>query len=304
MPAKIEKKKLNFAQAIQSFVGYLEGTQKSHHTIKSYTLDLLAFRDFIEQEYSGKLIRPADLSPADLTRYRQFLQKKGQKTNTRRRKILTVSQFLAYLSKRNKIPTDLPKKIPAPHKIERIPYTVSSQELLELIKKLPAQTPIEARNRALLWVLAETGCQVSEVVEFKFEQWKQTSESFGQVEILGKSPRLIPVSAELIQAVLALQEDQIKSGEDQWIFQGFNKFGSLGGPISPRGVELLVKAYGPRLGYPNLTPRTFRHSVILQWFSDGLPQKEVQARLGLRTTYAFRSYETLLPKQTSDSVLT
>jgi site-specific recombinase XerD len=300
MPAKIQKKKMTFPQAIRAFVGYLEGTQKSHHTIKNYSLDLAAFQDFIHQEYSGKLVQPAEITPADLTRYRQFLQKRGFKTNTRRRKILTVSQFLSFLSKRNKLSPVLAKKIPAPHKMERIPFTVPSLDLLELIKKLPAVTQIEARNRVLLWTLAETGCLVSEVVDLKFEQWTLNPGMKGQVELLGKSPRLIPVSAELIQAIRSLQEFQNQS---PWLFLGFNKFGSLGGPISARGVELLVKSYGSKLGHPELTPRTFRHSVIIQWFSEGLAQKDIQVRLGLRTTYAFRSYETLIPKKSANHAL-
>lgn len=292
---------MTFPQAIRSFVGYLEGTQKSHHTIKSYYLDLMAFHNFIDQEYAGRLVLPFELSTGDLTRYRQFLQKKGLKTNTRRRKILTVSQFLGFLSKRNKLPPELGQKILAPHKIERIPFTVSSLELLERIKKLPLLTLLDARNRALLWTLAETGCQVSEVIDFRFEQWTKLSESTAQVEILGKSPRMMTVSLALFQEVMSLQKTHPQS---PWIFLGYNKYGSLGGPISARGVELLVKSYGIRLGYPELTPRVFRHSIIIQWFSEGLPQKEVQARLGLRTTYAFRSYETLIVKRPSaDQVL-
>jgi len=300
MPTKIQKKKITFPQAIRSFVGYLEGTQKSQHTIKNYSLDLAAFHDFIQSEYSGKLIQPVEISPADLARYRQFLQKRGFKINTRRRKILTVSQFLSFLAKRNKLSPVLAQKIPAPHKMERIPFTVPSLDLLALIKQLPSTVAIEARNRVLLWTLAETGCLVSEVIDLTFEQWTQNSVSQCQVELLGKSPRVIPVSAELMRAVQSLRDARSKG---PWIFLGFNKFGSLGGPISARGVELVVKAYGPRLGHPELTPRTFRHSVIIQWFSEGLAQKEIQTRLGLRTTYAFRSYETLISKKSEDHAL-
>jgi site-specific recombinase XerD len=296
MPPKIRKKTTSFPEAIRSFVGYLEGTQKSIHTIKNYQLDILAFQDFIYQEYSKKIISPLDIMPEDIARYRQNLQKKGFKTNTRRRKILTVSQFLGYLSKRNKVPLELAKKIPAPHKIERIPFTVPAEKLLDQIKNLPVSTPIQARNRVLLWTLAETGCLVSEVTEFRFDQWiaaqlGESGHSHPRLQIFGKFPRSIPVSTELLQAVQDLRPSQ---SQDPWLFQGFNKFGSLGGPISARGVELLVKSYAPQLGYPGLTPRTFRHSVIIYWFAAGMSQKEVQTRLGLRTTYAFRSYATLI----------
>ena len=97
---------------------------------------------------------------------------------------------------------------------------------------------------------------------------------------------------DLFEAIDELRK--VSKNPEGWIFFGFNKFGSLGSPMTARGVEMLVKHYGPALGSPGLTPRTFRHSVILRWFEEGIPQMEIQNRLGLKTTYAFRSYIPLL----------
>jgi site-specific recombinase XerD len=192
------------------------------------------------------------------------------------------------------------KKIPAPHKVERIPFTVCSEQLVQAIGDLPTDTLIDARNRVLLWTLAETGCLVSEVTEIKFEHWSRNGASQAMVQIPGKSERLIPVSSELFFAIQQLKE-KCASGKaiPSWIFLGFNKYGSLGAPISARGVELLVKLYSKKLGFSDLTPRIFRHSVILRWFEEGVSPKEIQSWLGLKTTYAFRSYEPLLIKSNS-----
>jgi site-specific recombinase XerD len=294
MPVKLHKEirrnQIDFPYAIRSFIGYLEGTKKSAHTIKNYRLDLNSFQSFLTSENSGKLAKLEEVTRSDLERYRHFLKEKGLKINTRRRKILTVTQFLNYLAKRKKLSPEFAQKVPAPHKVERIPFTVSAQDLVSAIHNLQEETVLDLRNKVLLWSLAETGCLVSEVTELRYEQWALTPHG-AFLRLGGKSSRSIPVTAELLQAVLTLK----KTAKDSpWIFQGFNKFGSLGAPITPRGVELLVKHYGPILGFPELTPRTFRHSVILKWFQDGMPQNEIQTRLGLKTTYAFRSYEPLL----------
>ena len=204
-----------------------------------------------------------------------------------------------YLTKRKKLDPDLGHKLAAPHKIERVPLTVNAQGLIEVVRKLQCDTLLDARNRALMWTLAETGCLVSEVAKLRFEQWVQKSPEKFFVHLLGKSSRWVPVSKDLYQAIQDLKE-AVQAGAKEseknspWIFLGFNKFGSLGSPISPRGIEMLVKLYGPKLGLGELTPRIFRHSVILQWFQQGVPQAEIQLRLGLKTTYAFRSYEPLL----------
>lgn len=298
MRAKSSGKALTFTYAIKSFVGYLEGTLKSAHTIKNYKLDIHSFRDFLLKEHQGHFTRLEEIDVGDVERYRNFLKERGLKINTRRRKLLTVNQFLGFLEKRKKLPQELARKVATPSKVERVPFTVSSTELVELVRNLPTQTALDYRNQALLWTLAETGCLVSEVTTLKFEDWVRPPLPKGGgyshqafVSFAGKSLRTIPVSLELFEAI---QELKVKLPPSPWIFLGHNKFGSLGAPMTPRGVEMLVKFYGPRLGCAEITPRTFRHSVILRWFEEGLPQQVIQDRLGLKTTYAFRSYAPLI----------
>ncbi|MCM2278299.1 MAG: site-specific integrase [Oligoflexia bacterium] len=281
----------NFPYALRSFIGYLEGTRKSAHTIKNYRLDLLSFQKFLTRG-KGKP-RLEQLGADDLEHFHAWLRSQGLKTNTRRRKLLTVQRFLAYLSRRNKAAVEVARKYPTPHKIERIPMTVSSQELIRAIRELPSETLLDARNRALLWSLAETGCLVSEVTRLHADDWQPT-----KVQIRGKSPREVPISSELHEAILRLRSQQ---SEPDFLFQGFNKFGSLGAPITSRGVELLVRSHAARLGFPELTPRTFRHSAVLRWFSEGLAREEIQRRLGLRTAYAFRVYDAMLSQGNAKS---
>ena len=146
------------------------------------------------------------------------------------------------------------QKLATPHKIERVPLTVSSVKLIDAIRQLPKETLLESRNRALLWTLAETGCLVSEVASFRYENWFSLPEGKYGVLIQGKAARKVEVSAELYGAI---QELKPFSKDCPWIFLGFNKFGPLGAPISPRGVELLVRLFGPRLGFEGLTPGFF-----------------------------------------------
>ncbi len=292
MAEKTQRNPIDFPYAIRSFVGYLEGTNKSVLTIKSYRLDIQAFQDFLNQEYSHSSFKLNEVNRDDVARYREFLKEKGFKINTRRRKILTVTKFLNYLAGRKKVSLEMAKKIPAPHKMERVPFTVSSEDLLAKILKLPEITLIDLRNKVLLWTLAETGCLVSELTQLRYDQWVLSSSESCSVQLGAQSSRTVPVSIELYASLQNLKKKFIK--QSHWIFSGFNRFGPLGGPMTSRGVELLVKHHRKVLQYPDITPRTFRHSIILKWFQDGLLQGEIQARLGLKTTYAFRSYEPIL----------
>ncbi len=286
---------MSFETALKSFIGYLEGSGKSFNTITNYRLDLLGFRNFLIQQSSQKKKKPIQLQgiePKDLLRFHDDLVRRGQKANTRRRKFLTVNKFFSYLVQRKKLPLEFGKKVPSPQKIERVPVTVSTQHLLQVIEALPRVALLEARNRLLLWILAETGAQVTEVAQLRFDDFTAEKNSIGGwVQILGKGERKVPVSHELREEIQVMRR---RSPKSPWLFTGFNRQGPLGGAISARGVELVVKHYAPQFTDSKFTPRTLRHSVVLHWFEQGLSRAEIQARLGLKTAYAFRSYEPLL----------
>ena len=149
-----KKKRLGFVLALQVYQGYLKGTHKADHTVRNYQFDILDFKSFLHREYGPKAIKVDQISQKDVEGYRDYLKEKGLKNNTRRRKILTVSQFIQFLAKRNKIFPENAQRIAAPLKIERIPYVVSVSELLGKIKTLDSQTTMEKRNRLLLWIFA------------------------------------------------------------------------------------------------------------------------------------------------------
>lgn len=280
-----------YASALKSFIGHLEGTGKAAHTIDSYRLDLLRFEEFLRGEGNKPAeVRVDRISRKDLERYHEHLKLEGQKTNTRRRKLMTVRKLMTYLASRKRIEIDVAKKLPAPAKIERIPFTVDSGKLIEAIRGLETGTPILARNRALLWLLAETGCSVAEAAALR---WKETDLEARRVEFLGKSQRTLSISAGLANA---LGEVVGSAKPHEPCFRGFNRFGSLGGAITPRGIELLVKSYEPKLGLGSLTPRSFRHSIVVHWYREGTSESEIQKRLGLKTAYSFRVYAPIFAK--------
>src|SRR3712207_5102223 len=85
-----ESKVLKFSYIIRSFIGYLEGTEKSENTIKNYRSDLLSFQQFLQNGLGSDEVSISHVTRMDLEKYQEFLRLQGFKTNTRRRKILTV----------------------------------------------------------------------------------------------------------------------------------------------------------------------------------------------------------------------
>ncbi len=271
--------------AIRSFVGYLEGTEKAAHTIRSYRSDLATFQSYLGETPLSKV------GLKDLEEYHEFLKKEGMSTNTRRRKVLTSRRLLAFLHQRGKLSIDISGRVPAPYKVERVPQVFDTLSMIERVRALPSSSPIEARNRVLLWFLAETGAQVSEVSRIRFDEVELVrGGKEAWLSVSGKAPRRLPLSPELAFEVEHLR---LLDRKFAWVFTGFTRQGSLGTPITDRGVELLVRAAATRLNVPKLTPRLFRHSAVVLWNRQGLSRDQIRERLGLKTEYAFRAYEPL-----------
>lgn len=284
--------KTEFPKALKSFMGHLEGTGKALHTIKNYRLDLLSFADFLSRERPRYALR--EIPQKDLERFQEHLKKQGLKTNTRRRKVLTVAKFLRYLAGRKKVDASLGRRMPAPQRVERVPYTLPYETLRAAVLGLPRESVLDRRNRLLLWTMLETGGLVSEAARLRYDQIQ--GEKKPLIRWGHREPRDVGVSEELARE---LREFQRRKGAGEWVFNGFTRGGPLGGPISPRGVELLVRAFEKSVETQSqpgftLTPRTFRHSRVVYWLKQGVPREEIQRRLGLKTSYAFRTLEPIL----------
>jgi site-specific recombinase XerC len=288
------KQTLKFPTAVRSYLGHLVGTQKALLTVQNYRTDLNTFEEFLKSGLGSKPVELGQLRLKDLEAYPQWLKAKGYRTNTRRRKLLTVRRFLGYLKKRKKIALDASQKIPTPHKIERIPKVIDSVQLREKIRKLPVTTPLDLRNQALLWTLLESGCLVSEIATLRFDEVRTAAGGeTAFFDISGKNPRSVPISLDLAALLLSLRKTDSKS---PWIFHGFNRFGPLRSPMTSRGVELVLRTLGPRLGEEGLLAKQLRASAVLFWSRQGTSREEIRKRLGLRTDYAFRAFDPLIRK--------
>lgn len=279
-----------FQKAVKSFLGYLEGTSKSLHTQNSYKQDLRTFADFWDSHSPKKMPELSKIQARDLKKYFDFLKSQGFRTNSRRRKILTLRKFFQYATRRGYTSLDPSLHIIPPQKSERIPRYYLQLELLEKIRSMPTSSFLDRRNKVMLWILVETACTVSEICQLRYDQWSEKPKH-GEVELLGNNGRTLKVSRELFQNVLELKRASI---EKDYLFLGHNRFGDLGSPITPRGIELLVKWFGKSHGFPLLTPRALRHSAAISWLKAGKSMKEVQAWLGLNTRYSLRVYEPLI----------
>ena len=285
-PARSQRKApLRYAQIRKSFLGHLEGTLKATHTVDSYASDLEAFRQFLEREQGTKTPDWSRLTLEHLQDYSEYLKALGQKTNTRRRKLLTLRKLLRYLHRRKQFGVDLSLQLPTPTKLERKPVLLNYAELEAALDRLPQETELEQRNRLLVRLLLETGALISEVATLRWEHWNARPE---RILLTGKREREIGVSKTLAEELNRWQARV--SASSPWILSGHNRFGSLGGSVSTRGIELAIRQTASALGVPHLVPRMLRQCAVSHWIQQGWTSERIQERLGLLSDYSLRVY--------------
>lgn len=165
------------------------------------------------------------------------------------------------------------------HRIRRIrPKAFTSEEVRALFRAVDPTTLIGLRDRAMLGVLATSGCRIAEVVTLR----QSDLVPFGtetRLRVLGKgqhTEREAPLSREAVQWVrLWLRERRDKGGVNpDVLFSAFDSQSKrpVARPLTTGTVWYRLKRYARAAGLPSMSPHDLRRFVGTQ----------VAARHGLR----------------------
>lgn len=283
---------MRLTSANREFLGYLEGTQRSQHTIDSYLADLRVFH-----QYFVLVGKPdfdlSTLTLLDMERYMDYLATLPLKINSRRRTWNTARKLVRFLNQRGRLQATFIDRIQAPERRELIPVALPYGELREFILSHPESTPWDLRTKALLWAFLETGMQVSDAEKLT------SSSRVTRTSLLLTSgvERCLEISEALASLLDRCQQEN--AFHHRALFPSFVRDRMLPAPISSRGIEKVFEWTRSKSGFSTLTPRVLRHTVVLHWHKEGISEGEIQLRLGLRSTYAFRAYRALFSQESA-----
>ncbi len=272
-----ERTKPTYQKLVHGYVGFLTGTGKSLSTIGSYKTDLALLEAYLQEKKKSFYA----LNEQDFRHYQIWLEKKGFKTNTRRRKILSAKSLVKYAVSRKKLAPSKIFYVKAPDRLERLPWIPSPEEFLKIQAFLPVRSRLEKRNRLLFQLLAETGILVAELCQLKWDDWNGKT-----LQVAGKKPRSLPLGPK----TQALLKSWKKESSGKFLFPGFNRHGITSEKMTPRGVELFFRQLAQKSGHRTLHPKTLRHFAVAQWLRKDIAETEIQNRLGVHSSYSFHAY--------------
>jgi integrase/recombinase XerD len=256
----------------------------SPHTRKAYASDLDQFLVHAGIE-AGAWEQLANVRPEHISRWRDVLAEDGHTNSTIRRKLTTLRSLFSYLQtygytganpahgkfvKAPSVARDGKTVALSPHDCRRL---LDAPAVTARDKKTQAETviPVGLRDRAMLAVLAYSGCRVGELVKLRIRDYK-TSGEHRILNVTGKGgkERTTPLHLEAVErlaewlAVPGVNDDPAKP-----LFpaarspRGMGRDGFAAKAMTTRAVEKLIARYVAALGLdPNVTVHSLRVTAL------------------------------------------
>ncbi|MBB1544357.1 tyrosine-type recombinase/integrase [Candidatus Saccharibacteria bacterium] len=283
---------MDISELVADFLESLEIEKgRSTKTIENYGLYLARFIDLITEDFEGQeMIKPSDITPEVLRRFRLKLNRFSDNQNKERLSALTQSYhlialrgFFKYLAKRGIKSLD-PSLIDLPRAAKKQVTFLHFDEIERLLAEIPLDTESGLRDRAIIELLFSGGLRVSELCGLNRDSINLERREF-MVRGKGKKDRPIFIdksTAECIEDYLNMRTDTLpalflNNSANQQIPSTSGDFRRL----TPRSIERIVQKYTRLAGITkHVTPHTMRHSFATDLLMNGADIRSVQSLLG------------------------
>ena len=283
---------MDISELVADFLESLEIEKgRSTKTVENYGLYLARFIDLITEDFEGQeMIKPSDITPEVLRRFRLKLNRFSDNQNKERLSALTQSYhlialrgFFKYLAKRGIKSLD-PSLIDLPRAAKKQVTFLHFDEIERLLAEIPLDIESGLRDRAIIELLFSGGLRVSELCSLNRDSINLERREF-MVRGKGKKDRPIFIdksTAECIEDYLNMRTDTLpalflNNSANQQIPSTSGDFRRL----TPRSIERIVQKYTRLAGITkHVTPHTMRHSFATDLLMNGADIRSVQSLLG------------------------
>ena len=266
---------MNWAEAQSDFDRDLRARGSAERTRRAYAVDLGQFA-----EWAGDLgLGPGDLRYRDVRRYAAGLSTGGAAPATVARKLAAIRSLYGFLVRTERAGQNPAELVSSPKRPDGLPKVLSTEQMRTLLERIPAGTPLELRDRAMLELAYSCGLRCEEIVNLDRGSIDFESE---QLRVLGKGmkERLLPVGEP---AQLALQR-YLDRGRGALAVERREEalfLSKSGRRLSPsdvtRRLGLWVREAAIATG---VSPHALRHSFATHLLEGGADLRTIQELLG------------------------
>jgi len=248
----------------------------SDNTSEAYTDDINKLFGFLENE-GGKDVLSVQYD--DLQHFMSALYDLGISARSQARIISGIKSFYRFLLSEGYIRKDPTELLESPKTGQKLPETLTEEEINRMIESIDTVKPEGFRNRAILETLYSCGLRVSELVNLKLSNI-YFDEQFVIVHGKGDKQRIVPISQKAITEITAYlpwrNNLKIKRGDEDILF--LNRYGSQ---LTRVMIFHIIKQQANLAGIiKNISPHTLRHSFATHLLEGGANLKAIQMMLG------------------------
>lgn len=295
---------------IPDFLDYCEVEKGlSNNTQKNYQRYLNKFKFWLEKN-NKKNIKPHQLSPDEIWKYRLFLSRyinpktnKPLKKTTQNYYLIALRAFLSYFTAKDIISLPPNKiKLPKDAKKEKNIKFLTLEQIKKLLSAPDIKNAIGLRDRAILEILFSTGLRIAELTALNREQFANINNKKDyELSIIGKGgyPRTVYFS----ERALFWLKKYLKSRQDKEkpLFIHYRAKKNADARLTARSIERIVKKYSILAGVPVFTtPHTLRHSMATDLLNQGVDLRTIQEFLGHRSISSTQIYTHITNKRLRD----
>jgi len=224
------------------------------------------------------------------------LSETGLAPSTIARKLAAVRGYHSFLVLEGHAEADPTVLIDTPRRGSTLPKALPVQDVLSLLDTPDRETPLGARDSALLEFLYGTGCRVTEAVTVEVLDVDLVSRT-ALVTGKGDRQRMVPLgsyAAKAIDDYLPVRME-LRRGQRNPDVLFLN---ARGRPLTRQGVWEIVKRNGKRAGIraDRLSPHVLRHSAATHMVEGGADLRTVQEILGHASISTTQVYTHVSPQ--------
>ena len=264
---------MDWGEALTAYDRDLRGRGAAERTRKAYGVDLGQF-----VEWAGERA-PGDIRHRDVRRFAAGLSSDGAAPATVARKLAAVRGLFDFLVRTERVGQNPADLVSSPKREEKLPRVLTVEQVRELLERIPARTPLELRDRAMLELAYSCGLRCEEIVTLDVGALDFETE---QLRVLGKGSkeRLLPVGEPAQQAL-----------------RRYGERGRHALTADPREQALFLSKSGRRLSNSDVTrrlglwvreaalaagvsPHSLRHSFATHLLEGGADLRTIQELLG------------------------
>ncbi len=269
---------MTWENALKDYQNYLRIERGlSAHSIENYSLDVRKLVNFLA-DYDPQPT-PERITEEEI---RQFIYElsKFLSPRSRARIISGLRSFFAYLIFEDYRDSNPMALIESPKIGRRLPDTLSTAEIDQLVDAVDLTSPQGERNRSIIETLYGCGLRVSELITLKLSDLF-FEEGFIKITGKGNKQRFVPIG-EYTQKYINIYKDDVRihqkiaAGQEDILY-----LNRRGNPLTRAMIFTITRQLAKKAGIDKkISPHTFRHSFATHLLENGADLRSIQQMLG------------------------